>query len=1323
MAMLPRAATAADDTRARDTPLAVIGLSCRLPGAPDPEAFWELLAAGRSAVTQRLGDRLGTTGDPEERLPRHAGLLDRIDHFDADFFGISPREAAQMDPQQRLALELGWEALENAALLPGTLDGSATGVFVGAIADDYATLLARRGAYTQHTLTGTNRGIIANRLSYTLGLRGPSLTVDTAQASSLAAVHLARRSLLAGECDLALAGGVQLIIGSDSTAMTAEFGALSPDGRSHTFDARANGYVRGEGGGFVVLKPLAAALADGDPIHCVIRGSALNNDGATDALTVPSPRAQEEAIRRACGDAGVDPRDVQYVELHGTGTRVGDPVEASALGAVYGTDRDPGSALAVGSAKTNVGHLEGAAGIVGLIKATLAIRSRQLPASLNFVTPHPGIPLDALHLRVQRDLGPWPHDDRPLLAGVSSFGMGGSNCHVILAEPPGRTGEPNADLPAGDAEAAAPVVPWLVSGRGASALRAQADRLRVHLGTGPSTAPADIAWSLATTRTAFEDRAVLLGRDTDDLLNGLRALATGEPAAGLVRAGSVSGVTRLAVLFTGQGSQYARMGRGLYEAFPPFAAAFDAVGRHLDAHLDRPLRRVVFAEQGSADAELLHLTRYTQAALFAVETALYRLFEYWGVRADTLIGHSVGEITAAHVAGVLSLEDACALVAARGRLMQQLPPGGAMVAVEATEDEVLASLAGTDGRVGIAAVNGPRSVVVSGVADTALELAERWRSEGRKVKRLRVSHAFHSSLMEPMLAEFTEVATGLSYAPARIPVVSNLDGRPARSQDLRTPEYWARHARHAVRFLDGIRTLHADGATAYLELGPGGVLTGMAEDCLDSVADAPVLVSTLHSGRPEPEAVLTALAWLHVHGSPVAWDAVLAPQRARRVDLPTYAFQRRRHWPESDDAPADAPMPPADAPAPASGDPADDRTTSWADRLAALAEDERERALLDLVRTQVALVLGHVTPDAVDGDRAFKDLGLDSSLAVELRDRLSATTGLRLPTGLTFNHPTPAALVRYLLAEPTKTATLPGPVAPAATADDEPIAIVGMACRFPGGVRLARTAVAARRARNGDAIGPLPGRPRLGPRRTLRPRPETNGTSYVRQGGFLYDADEFDPAFFGISPREALAMDPQQRLLLEVAWEALERAGIDPLTLRGAPTGVFVGATAQDYGPPLHKAPEGLGGYLLTGGTASVASGRVAYTLGLEGPAVTVDTACSSSLVALHLAVQALRQGECSTALAGGATVMAGPGMFVEFSRQRGLARDGRCKAFAASADGTAWAEGVGMVVLERLRTRTATATRCSPCCAARRSTRTEPATGSTPPTARRRNA
>ncbi|WP_255955357.1 type I polyketide synthase [Streptomyces odontomachi] len=1358
---------------APDTALAVIGLSCRLPGAPTPADFWRLLADGTSGVTGTLGERWGAgatdaTAEPDTTEPdttadgagaadagdgRRAlrgGLLERIDAFDADFFGISPREAVQMDPQQRLMLELGWEALEDAALLPRALGGSRTGVFVGAIADDYAVQLARHGSgYTQHSLTGTNRGIIANRISYTLGLRGPSLTVDAAQASSLTAVHMACQSLLSGECDMALAGGVQLIVGPDSTAMTAEFGALSPDGRSYTFDARANGYVRGEGGAFVVLKPLTRALADGDPIHCVIRGSALNNDGATDALTVPSADAQEEVIRAACRRAGVDPQDVQYVELHGTGTAVGDPIEARALGAAYGAGRTAGSALVVGSAKTNVGHLEGSSGIVGLLKAVLSIRERELPASLHFETPNPAIPLDDLGLCVQRVRGPWPREGRPLIAGVSSFGMGGTNCHVILTEAPVgargdsdhlpvggvRQGEPldagdgpsvssqpvaptrrsrtmSRPAPLGGAERH-PVIPWVLSGRGPSALRAQAARLAAHLDGRPDADPADIAWSLVTTRTAFDDRGVVLGADREALLSGLRALAAGEPGAGLVR-GSAAEPGRLAVLFTGQGSQYAGMGRELYGAFPVFAEAFDEVCRHLDPHLDRALADVVFGADGAPEdgAGALHRTRYTQAAVFAVETALFRLVECFGVRPDLLIGHSIGEITAAHVSGVLSLADACALVAARGRLMQELPAGGAMVAVQASEAEVLDALEelSADGgrpvaeRVAIAAVNGPASVVVSGDEDAALDLAGRFEAQGRKVKRLRVSHAFHSPRMAPMLAEFTEVAGRLDYAPPRIPVVSNVAGRLATADELGSPAYWARHAREAVRFLDGVRCLHDDGVTAYLELGPGGVLTGMAEDCLgeDVTAHgtAPLLVPTLHPERPEPETLLTALARLHAHGRDIAWDRLLAPYRPRRVALPTYAFQRQSYWPEfpaegevraGGAAPVAAPAGQSDG-VPAAA--AQEMASPFAGRLAELAPGERERALLEMVRTNVAVVLGHLTPDAVDGGRAFKDLGFDSSLAVELRNRLMEATGLRLPTGLTFNYPTPGELVGHLLTRMTerheavdaaaRLSLSAGNSARAQAEPDEPIAIVGMACRYPGGATSPEELW--RLVHDGeDAIGPFPDNRGWDLDALYDPSGERNGTTYLDQGGFLYEADRFDPAFFGISPREAVAMDPQQRLLLEVSWEALERSGMVPDTLRGAPAGVFVGATAQDYVPALHDAPDGLGGYLLTGSTTSVASGRIAYTLGLEGPAVTVDTACSSSLVALHLAIQSLRQGDCSLALAGGATVLSGPGMFVEFSRQRGLAGDGRCKAFAAGADGTSWGEGVGMVVLERL--------------------------------------
>ncbi|MGW1953003.1 type I polyketide synthase, partial [Streptomyces sp. NPDC001920] len=1308
--------------------IAVVGIACRLPGADGPEAFWRLLRDGHSAVSETLAGRWEQTWNPGTDVPaaaqdvRHAGLLDRVDGFDAGFFGISPLEAVETDPQQRLMLELGWEALEDAGVVPGSLAGSRTGVFVGAMADDYAALLGRRGAdaYGSHSLPGTGRGIIANRVSYTLGLRGPSMTIDAAQASSLVAVHMACESLRTGESTLALAGGVNLIIGPESTARTARFGALSPDGRCYTFDSRANGFVRGEGGAFVALKPLTAALADGDTVLGVIRGSAVNNDGATDGLTVPGREAQEDVVRQACLRAAVDPAEVQYVELHGTGTKVGDPIEAAALGGAYGPGRDAGSPLLVGSVKTNIGHLEGASGIAGLVKAVLSIRHREIPASLNFASPNPRIDQEALKLRVVTGRGPWPAPDRPLLAGVSSFGMGGTNCHVVLTEPPAaaaagygtdeRRGAadglseaghgPAGRAVDGDRRGAGPV-PWVLSAREPEALAAQAERLRAHVDAHPGLAPRDVGWSLAATRTAFTHRAVVLGGDRETLLAGLTALAA-DPVAGTgtgtVR-GRVRGDARLAVLFTGQGSQYAGMGRGLYDTYPVFAEAFDAVCDRLDPDLGRPLREVVFAEPGSAGAEQLDETAYTQAALFAVEVALFRLVQHWGVRPDFVLGHSVGELTAAHVAEVLSLDDACTLVAARGRLMQALPRGGAMLSVAASEDEVLAALP-ESGRVSVAAVNAPGAVVLSGDEEAVAELAAHWQGLGRKVKPLRVSHAFHSPRMEPMLAEFEEVARSLSYASARIPVVSNVTGRLADADELCSPGYWARHVRRTVRFRDGMATLRSQGATAYLELGPGGVLTGIAEHCLDDLAgptaavDRPdVLAATLASDRVEPETLLDALARVHVHGIPVRWDAVASPSdgpTASRVPLPTYAFQRRSHWPRlgaaSGAVTAGRPAAEtADGETAAGADAAPDAQVSWARRLTALAGGERERVLLDVVRTAVAEVLGHSSPQDVDTRLAFKELGFDSLSSVALRNRLTEVTGLRLPAALTYNCPTPTAVVDHLrtrvlgAAEETE-----GPGAMSAAPGDEPIAVVAMACRYPGGVQspedLWRLVAEGR-----DAIGAFPENRGWDLEGLYDPDPEAPGASYARSGGFLYDADLFDAAFFGISPREALAMDPQQRLLLETSWEALERTGIPPASWHGERVGVFVGAMAQDYGPRLHEAPEGLDGYLLTGGTVSVASGRIAYTLGLRGPAVTVDTACSSSLVALHLASQALRQGECAMALAGGAAVMASPGMFVEFSRQRGLAPDGRAKAFAAAADGTSWAEGAGIVVLERL--------------------------------------
>ncbi|MDL4815441.1 type I polyketide synthase [Actinomadura opuntiae] len=1195
--------------------IAIVGISCRFPQAPDPRSFWRLLRDGASAVTPVPPGRW----DPAAAGPAHGAFLDDVDRFDPGFFGISPREAVAMDPQQRLIAELGWEALEDAGIVPAALRDSATGVFVGAIAGDYADLPGSE--ITQHTLTGVQRGIIANRLSYLLGLRGPSMTVDAAQSSALVSVHLACESLRRRESSLALAGGVNLNLSAASAATVERFGALSPDGRCHTFDARANGYVRGEGGGLVVLKPLAQAVADADRIHAVILGSAVNNDGATAGLTVPSPDAQAAVVAAACRRAGVDPAQVQYVELHGTGTKVGDPIEAAALGRALGGAPERPGPLRVGSVKTNVGHLEGAAGIAGLIKTMLGIRHRELPASLNYESPNPGIDLDALNLRVQSARGPWPHPERPLVAGVSSFGMGGTNCHVVLSEPPFPEHRDDG-APASDGLTVLPI-----SAKSAEALRGQAARLRDHL----TDEPVDrVGYSLATTRTTFTHRALLFS----DHHEALAALAGGQPHAGIASGVASSG--KVAYLLTGQGSQRPGMGSQLYETFPVYAETFDEISELIGLDLR------------GVDPDQLNQTLYTQTCLFALQVSLARLLESLGLRPDYLLGHSIGELAAAHLAGVLTLPDACTLVGARARLMQDLPGGGAMVAVQATESEIDAEL--------IAAINTPDSLVISGDDDVVSGVAEEFKARGRKTKRLTVSHAFHSRHMDGMLDQFHTTAASLTYRAPVIPVVSNLTGEIVQQFDA---DYWVQHVRQAVRFADGVTTLHQHGITTYVELGPDPVLTALAQETLTD-GDA-AFVPALRAKEAERRTVLTAIA----HAPEPNWEGFFPEPHPATVELPTYAFQRQRYWPGIAEPVAEAPQ------------------DSWARRIVNAPEAEQDRLLLELVRANTATVLGHGSSSAVESGQVFKDLGFDSLMMVELRDRLNAAMGLKLQTAELFSNPTSAALARRLR-EILAGGDGPGPVASRRVNDDEPIAIVAMACRYPGDVRTPDdlwNLVAA----GTDAITEFPADRGWNIEELFDPDPDAAGKTYSRHGGFVHDAADFDPEFFGISAREALAIDPQQRLLLETAWEALERAGIDPATLRGSRTGVFTGVVAQDYGSRLHEAAEGLGGYLLTGTTTSVASGRIAYTLGFEGPALTVDTACSSSLVALHQACRSLQQDECGLAFAGGVTVMPTPGMFLEFSRQRGLAPDGRCKAFAAGADGTSWAEGAGLLLLERL--------------------------------------
>ncbi|GGK86780.1 hypothetical protein GCM10012284_21200 [Mangrovihabitans endophyticus] len=892
--------------------VAMVGAAVRLPGAASVDEFWQMLVEGGSGIgpvpAQRFGPEDFAALSPDERrCVGSGGFLHDVDLFDAAFFGLSDREAAATDPQQRLALELSWAAFEDARVAPDRLGDSRTGVYIGATADDYATLVRAADLQDGYSFTGLNRALLANRVSHLLGLRGPSLVVDSAQSASLVAVHLACAALVAGECEQALVGGVQLNVSAQSWIAAARAGVLSPTGGCHTFSAAADGFARGEGGVVVVLKPLDRAVADGDRIYCVIRGSAVNNDGRTDTLTMPSARAQAEVIRAAHRQAGIDASDVGSVELHGTGTKLGDQVESTALGEVFAERPHP---VAAGSAKTNVGHLEAAAGLVGLVKQGLGLWHGIIPAQRD---TGPAAAVVPPVLRVLTRSRPWPTGDRPSIAGVSAFGIGGTNCHVVLAAhhapaEPARRHEERA-------------WPFVVSAPSADAVRDQAGRLAEWLAARPRVPLVDVAYSLATTRSMLRRRVVITAATHAELVSGLREVAGG-------------------------------------------------------GQLDRPARTV-------------------------------------------------------------------------------------------------------------------------------------------------------------------------------------------------------------------------DPAT------------------------------------------------------------VFAGSGARTLTLPGYRFRRRRHW-------------------------LDAASRSRAAGSGAPVGDE-----LDLVLRHTAAVLGADDAETVDPAATFTDLGVTSVTAVELRDRLAEATGTPLPPGLVFDRPTPRDLARHLGHARAGRRT-PANGRAGRAGRDEPIAIVAMACRYPGGAHspeeLWRLLDEGR-----DAVSAFPANRGWDLARIYDPRPGQPGRTYVREGGFLHDADRFDPAFFQISPREALAMDPQQRILLEVAWETMENAGITPASLRGTDTGVFVGAMSGGYGPRLTEAPEAVEGYALTGSAASVLSGRLAYTFGFTGPAITVDTACSSSLVALHQAARALRAGDCTMALAGGVTVMSEPGIFVEFSRQRGLSPDGRCRAFAADAAGTGWSEGVGLLLLEPL--------------------------------------
>lgn len=1063
---------------AQQEPIAIVGMSCRFPGADTPEEFWQLLHNGIDAVGEIPKTRWDVDQyyDPRPAIPtkiytRYAGLLKQIDGFDPSFFRISVREAIHLDPQQRLLLEVSWEALERAGLIGNRLH-TQTGVFIGISECDYHDLMMHHdSALDAYSGSGNTHSTASGRLSYYLGLTGPNLAVDTACSSSLVSVALAVKSLRQKDCDMALAGGVQALLTADSFIRTCQSRMLSPDGRCKTFDARADGYVRAEGCGIVVLKRLSDAIADQDNILALIRGVAVNHDGYTSGLTVPSGPSQQAVIRQALADGGLQPDQISYIEAHGTGTSLGDPIEMGALQQVFGQRSQP---LVIGSVKTNIGHAEAAAGIAGLIKVVLSMQEGKIPANLHFHQPNPYIDWDQLPVTIPTEAISWPTARR--LAGVSSFGFSGTNSHIVLEEAPNLEQRPTEERHQR---------PHLLtlSAKTPEALQEVAQRYAAQIENSAEFRLGDICFTANTGRKHFKHRLAIVADSQEQLR--LR-LAT------ILRSGDgrpeLNSLPKIAFLFTGQGSQYVGMGRQLYESQPIFRDALNQCDDILQAgsYLDQSLLSIIYSAEQS---EAIHQTVYTQPALFALEYALVQLWRSWGIKPDLVMGHSVGEYVAACVAGIFSLEDGLQLIAARGRLMQALPQDGAMVSCLADEALIQEAIASYQDKVSIAAINGPKSVVISGQSACVMAITEQLAAQGIKTRQLTVSHAFHSPLMEPILDEFRQVAAKINYHDPMLMMVSNVTGEIAGTE-ITTPDYWVRHVREAVHFGKGVRTLHEQGTNIFLEIGATATLLGMvlraSEEestvsggaaTLQQTQGTACYLPSLRNGQSDWQQILASLGELYVQGIEIDWEAFYRGSDDRKVVLPTYPFQRQRYWlSESDSSPkhgsqrsglsstSDPQVQNTTSPQKLphnqshistllmeylqAGDVQalitlldDDHQLSSAERVALpaivkhLVEEQQRQASLttpsqtvlqkitqaplekryeivkNLIKSEIEPILGSVPSD----EERFSDLGIDSLMAVELRNKLRFAIGVELPIAVVFDQPTIEQLAGFVL--------------------------------------------------------------------------------------------------------------------------------------------------------------------------------------------------------------------------------------------------------------------------------------------------------------------